>query len=117
DYLAAQTRRPPDLVEAYHVTWPLEGSLGPGAVLRTSGAAPLTLDPFHRANPFRHAYHPSHGAGYALARSLTVTFDAAQSSGLLNGTYQETISGLSAHPVTVRGRIVLSRISRVTELQ
>lgn len=116
-YLSAQTSRPRDLVESYHLRWPLEGSLGPGAVVRTSTNAPLTLDPFHRSNPFRHAYHPNHAAGYPLTRSLTIAFDSTQAAGLLQGTYQESITGLAAHAVTARGKIVLNRISSVTQTQ
>ncbi|MCI0535551.1 MAG: hypothetical protein L0Z50_09995 [Verrucomicrobiales bacterium] len=116
-FLNAQTSRPPDLVEAYQVSWPLEGGLGPEAVVRTATTAPLTLDPFHRSNPFRHAFHPRHAAGYPVSRSMTIVFDSTAIPGLLRGTYQESISGLAAHPVSVRGRVTLRRISKVSQTQ
>jgi hypothetical protein len=116
-FLMAQTSRPPDLVESYHLKWPLEGGLGAGSVVRTSPDAPLTLDPFHRSNPFRHAYHPSHGAGYGITRSLVITFDADQQPGFLQGVYQESISGLNSHPIVARGRIVLARVSTATRTE
>jgi hypothetical protein len=116
-FLDAQTSRPPDLVESYHLSWPLQGSLGPEAVLRTATNAPLTLDPFHRSNPFRHAFHPQHAAGYRVSRSLTIAFDSTAVPGVLHGLYNESISGLAAHPVQVRGSVTLSRVSKVSQTQ
>ena len=116
-YVNGQTKRPPELVEDYYLTWPLEGTLEPNGEVHT--ASPLSLDPFHRSNPFRHAFHPSHGAGYAIERSFTITFDDTSEDGLLRGTYQESVTGLtaSANPLKVQGSIVLRRISDVAVLQ
>lgn len=116
-YLNAQTERPPDLAEAYRLSWPLEGGLGPDAVVQTSSEAPLSLDPFHRSNPFRHAFHPRHGAGYAITRHVTVTFDGTDLPEQLRGRYEENIGGLAAASLTVRGTITLARISKVTQTE
>ncbi|MGI9243643.1 MAG: hypothetical protein ACR2RV_22795, partial [Verrucomicrobiales bacterium] len=56
NYVDALDQRPPDLDEAYELTWPLDGDFDSGLTT----AQPLNLDPFHRSNPFRHAFHPSH---------------------------------------------------------
>lgn len=124
DYVNAQTSRPAALVETYHLKWELAGGLGPDAIVRTADLAagdavdqPLRLDPFHRSNPFRHAYHPQHGAGYAIERSFTITFDPDYEPGLLRGTYQETTTGLADFDLVSRGRITLQRVSLVGELQ
>ncbi|HUF61522.1 MAG TPA: hypothetical protein VMN36_05555 [Verrucomicrobiales bacterium] len=117
-FLNARTSRPPALVESYHLTWPLEGGLQAGGVLRTGDGSPLTLDPFHRSNPFRHAFHPQHGAGFAISRSFTISFDAeTASSDMLTGLYQESVSGLAASAISTRGTVRFVRFSTVTELQ
>ena len=125
-YVNGQTARPPELVEEYYSTWPLAGTLEPNGQVRTASTAagdatdsPLSLDPFHRSNPFRHAFHPSHGAGYAIERSFTITFDETHEDGLLRGTYRESVTGLtaSANPLQVQGSITLRRITDIAELQ
>ncbi len=80
-------------------------------------ASPLILDPFHRSNPFRHAYHPRHGAGLPLSRSLEIRFDERQTAETLYGDYEEVITGLTAMPLTLTGRIQIKRVSEVGELQ
>ena len=121
-YINSLQARTPNLTEAYYRSWQLEGGLGPDAVLRTAtarsgNAGPLLLDPFHRSNPFRHAYHPRHGTGAAITRALTITFDEEQEAGSLVGTYSETVSGLIGGDLIARGRIRLQRISEQGVLQ
>ena len=121
-YINSLQARTPNLTEAYYRSWRLEGGLGPDAVLRTAAArsgntGPLLLDPFHRSNPFRHAYHPQHGTGAAITRALTITFDEEQEAGSLAGTYSETVSGLIGGDLIARGRIRLQRISEQGVLQ
>jgi hypothetical protein len=116
-WLNARSSRPTDLQEVYFRTWPLEGHPGPGQTVITSTAKPLTLDPYHRSNPFRHAYHPQHGTGYTITRSLSITFDATHDPGMLTGTYQEITRGLARQDITSRGKIALRRVSTVANLQ
>ncbi len=116
NYFSLDTRgsRPPDLPEIYYLSWPLRGQLG--AVTSLSTDLPLSLDPYHRSNPFRHAFHPQHGTGYAISRTFQITFDAAQEPGMLTGTYRETTSGLARQPLVSSGRIALRRVSNVPVL-
>jgi len=116
-YVNAQSTRPPELVESYYLTWPLEGGVGSGQSVQTTATGPLDLDAFHRSNPFRHAFHPRHGAGYAITRSLTITFDNSTNTDLLNGTYQEQVTGLASQPIVAQGQITLQRISPVGTVQ
>ncbi len=125
-YVNGQTERPPALEEAYHLTWPLAGTLAPGRTLRTPSTTagdaadlPLTLDPFHRSNPFTHAFHPRHGAGYPVSRAIAITFENSSDDGLLRGTYTELLSGLvaSARPLSLSGKITLQRASTLANLQ
>lgn len=118
-YLEIQETRPTTLNEVYHRSWPLTGTLGPSSTVSTPAGAPLRLDAYHRTNPFRHAYHPQHGAGYSLTRALTLQFDAdyRPGSGQLSGTYEEVTTGLAQRSLVARGRIVLQRVSRVEALR
>jgi len=118
-YLAGQATRPPSLQEVYHDRWELTGAFGPGNTIGTATNAPLRLDAFHRTNPFRHAYHPQHGAGYDITRVLRFYLDPdyQTGSGRLTGTYEETTTGLSTVPLVSRGSIVLQRVSYVDHLQ
>ena len=91
------------------------------------------------ANPFVHRYHPDHDnldARFSAAvlpvgrESLTVkrvvvfTFlsslpgitDAAWGVTMLGGTYVETVTGLRAVPITVKGIFILNRVSDVPSL-
>ena len=115
--LATSDSRPPDLPETYYLTWPLEGELGVGHTLETPASEPLTLDAFHRSNPFRHAFHAQHGAGYPVTRSFTITFDAAPDTTILTGTYQETTGGLARQAIVSKGSISMRRISTADTLQ
>jgi parvulin-like peptidyl-prolyl isomerase len=108
-----QSTRPTSLVESYEYHWPLAGSLTAGGEL----TGILSMDAFHRTNPFRHAFHPSHGTGRVLTRAITIDLDSnAPGAGLLTGSYQETIIGLGAVPLTTGGRLTLERVSTVDTL-
>ena len=115
--LGTLTSRPPDLPETYYLTWPLDGQLGLGRTMGTGASSPLTLDAFHRSNPFRHAYHAQHGAGYPVSRSFSITFDAAPDPTILSGTYQETTRGLARQDIVSKGGISLRRITTADTLQ
>lgn len=117
-FLAFRSSRPPDLVEAYHLTWPLEGGIGPGKLIRTPDEAPLYLDPFHRSNPFRHAFHTQHGSGADIRRSLNIRLDPQSgASGLLTGDYREEIHGLIRDNLIIQGRVRLHKVSDAPTLQ
>ena len=115
--LDSRTSRPPDLPELYYLSWPLEGQLGVGKTLGTSSAAPLTLDPFHRTNPFRHAFHPQHGVGYSISRRFSLTVEASPNPTILTGTYQETTFGLARQDLVAKGTLSLRRVSPVATLK
>lgn len=115
--LGTRSSRPPDLPETYYLTWPLEGELGVGKSVSTDSSSPLTLDAFHRSNPFRHAFHPQHGAGYPVTRSFSITFDAAPDPTILTGIYQETTRGLARQGIVSKGSISLRRITTADTLQ
>jgi hypothetical protein len=113
NYLLSSTGRPPKLVEAYDLTSSMSGAVGAGQTV----AGSLILDPFHRSNPFRHAFHHDLAKGPQITRSLSVTFDTDQPvSGRLRGTCTETINGLIKSNLTLTGRVELSRVSTVDTL-
>lgn len=114
-FVNSQTARPSTLEEAYLNLWPLSGNIESGGALTTT--SPLIIDPFHRSNPFRHAFHPQHAAGYAISRDISIVFDTSSNSDLISGFYTEIVSGLSRSSITTRGPITLSRITAVSELQ
>jgi hypothetical protein len=118
-HLAGLSTRPPSLQEVYQRRWTLAGLFGPGNTITTATGAPLRLDPFHRTNPFRHAYHPQHGAGYDITRNVVIQLDSSyqSGSGQLTGTYQEVTTGLATSALVARGGIVLQRVSFVDRLQ
>ena len=115
--LGSRTSRPPDLPETYYLSWPLDGQLGVGKSVATGSSSPLTLDPFHRSNPFRHAFHPQHGVGYSITRSFSISFDTAPDPTILTGTYQESTGGLAHQSIVSRGSISLRRITTADSLQ
>ena len=115
EYVGQLKARDPELEEVYHLKWPLEGTPGLNAIVRT-GANPLTLDAFHRSNPFRHAFHPQHGTGRNLSRDLTLSFDDSGNANLLRGVWSETITGLTAAPLTMEGTLTLERLSTTATL-
>ena len=90
------------------------------------------------ANPFVHRFHPDHDnldarfttlqpvgrESLTVNRTVTLTFlsslpgvtDAAWGVTMLGGTYVETVTGLRAVPLTVKGVFVLNRVSDVPSL-
>lgn len=76
----------------------------------------LTLDTYHRSNPFRHAFHPQHTVGRNIRRNFVIQFDATGSTDLLRGTYTETVTGLGSVPLVSKGDITLQRITPVSTL-
>lgn len=94
----------------------LEGGLGQN--FRCEGR--LTLSPDHPTNPFLHRYHPDHSTGLPIARTIGIRFLQApgQFNGIerLVGEYQESITGLQKSAVTIRGNVVLSRVSPHAQL-
>lgn len=115
--LGTRASRPPDLPETYFLSWPLDGQLGVGRTVATPTSQPLTLDAFHRSNPFRHAFHPQHGAGYSVTRSFSISFETAPDPTILTGTYQETTRGLARQDIVSRGTISIRRFSTADSLQ
>jgi len=116
-YLLFRGIRPPALKEKYLPTLPLSGSLGAGQTVQTHPNT-LTLDPFHRSNPFRHAYHPNHSKGPSITRELTLVFDPTQDlAERLRGTYSETVKGLIKTNLTLTGRFDLHRVNAVATLE
>ena len=118
-YTVAATSRPAGFVEDYATSWPLEGGLGPGSIVRTADGSELRLDPYHRSNPFRHVFHPRHGTGIQITRSISITFDSTSADGLLTGTYTESLDGLTnlAVPLVASGPLALRRVSDIDTLQ
>lgn len=115
-YLLFRGVRPPGLQENYLLSLPIDGALGAGKTLRTA-AGSLVLDPFHRSNPFRHAFHQSQNRGPQITREFEIVFDADQPvSDRLRGSWSETISGLIKNDLTTTGSVVLRRVSAVAEL-
>ncbi len=114
NFLLSSAGRPPKLVEAYDLSAPMTGAVGAGQTVTGN----LTLDPFHRSNPFRHAYHHDLAKGPQITRTLSITFDAEQpATGRLRGTCTETINGLIKSNLTLTGLVEFSRVSAVDSLQ
>jgi len=97
----------------FHAPVALTGTL---AADGTSGvlAGSVRLAPDHPLNPYRHRYHPEHGSGYDVTRSIELRFgeDAPGGSGpenplatvgVLSGVYAEEITGLTPEPIRVQG--------------
>lgn len=113
NYLLSSAGRPPKLVEAYELSKSMTGSVGAGQTVATS----FLLDPFHRSNPFRHAYHHDLSKGPQISRVMSLVFDADQPfADILRGTCTEVISGLIQSNLTLSGRVELKRISTVDTL-
>jgi hypothetical protein len=113
-YLNSRSIRPSKLKEAYKLTATANGSLGAGQTL-TAG---INLDPFHRSNPFRHAYHQNLPKGPNINRTVTITFDADQPvADRLQGSFTETLGGLIKSDLTVSGRVAFRRVSNVATLE
>jgi hypothetical protein len=111
------------------------GSVGPTGTLSFQVLLGYNDD----ANPFVHRFHPDHDnldarftslllpAGresLTVTRAVTLTFlsslpgvtDPAWGVTMLGGTYVETVTGLRAVPLTVKGVFVLNRVSDVPTL-
>jgi hypothetical protein len=115
-FLDGRTTRPPSLQEEYHLSWPLTGEIGSGKTVTTT--TPLTLDPFHRSNPFRHAFHKQHARGPNITRTITIVFDPNQTiPGRLSGTFTDSLQGLTTTDLTLTGRIEMRRVSAVLSLE
>ena len=116
-FLIFSSGRPSTLQEAYDLTLLCDGALGAGKTVQTITGT-LSLDGFHRSNPFRHAYHPKHTKGPSIIRELSIVFDPDQAvPDRLLGTYEEEITGLTKSTITLTGTIKLERISSVDTLQ
>ena len=116
-YLLFRNLRPPTLKETYHSTVRINGGLGAGKSLASTPGS-LSLDAFHRANPFRHAFHQNHAKGPLINRELRISFDPQQSvPDRLEGSYREDITGLTKSRVTLTGRIKIQRVSPVSTLE
>jgi hypothetical protein len=91
--------------------------MGPAKTVRTRPGNDLTLDPFHRSNPFRHAFHQRHARGAQITRRLEIRFDDEQPvAGQLRGTYHETISGLTKSGLQLTGTVAFHHASPVATL-
>jgi len=118
---------PSRLEQDYESEHLLAGKVGPGETVRTRKGT-LVLDPWHRSNPFRHAYHQDHTTGYRILREMEFTFDPASSDrdkfqgnygvDILTGIYRESIEGLvkPGEKVTMSGSFTLKRISLADKL-
>jgi hypothetical protein len=114
DFLLGRSGRPPTLAETYNFSWPMGGNVGPGQTL----SADFTLDPFHRSNPFRHAFHREQTRGRNIRRQMSIAFDAEQPfADRLEGSFTETVSGLIQANLRVTGRVRFQRISPVSNLE
>src|SRR5262249_3929389 len=79
----------------------------------------LLLDKSHPTNPFRHKFHPDHandGAkAYSITRNIKLQFIVPiQNVGgvdQLDGTYEETITGLHRAALTTQGTVRLTRVA------
>jgi hypothetical protein len=112
--LAGLATRPPALQERYDLSKAMAGALGAGKTVTGT----ITLDPFHRSNPFRHAYHQNLPKGPQITRSIEVVFSADQATpDRLKGTFKETIQGLLKSNLTVSGSVEMHRISPVSTLE
>lgn len=137
---------PNDLKNARRLTsttFPLDEKALATGDLGLSGTVTLTSVLAHDAstNPFVHAYHPDHDnrdaqfspttlpAGLespTISRDITFQMiadgatigvnDLGWGSTTLGGNYFETVSGLRAQPITVKGTFVLYRVSDIPTL-
>lgn len=109
--LVTLANRPTTLQETYDLSRAMSGTMGQN--LTTS----LVIDPFHRSNPMRHAYHQELTKGPKVTRNMTISFDANQPNvGELSGRFSEVISGMIKDNITVAGRLKMRRISTVPTL-
>lgn len=112
-FLTGRTTRPSSLAEKYALTHAMAGAMGPGKTVQCD----LTVDRFHRSNPFRHAYHQKHAAGPNITRAIRIVFDAAQTNpGRLIGSFREVMQGPINAAIELSGRVDLERVSGVATL-
>ena len=115
-YLLFRSIRPPGLKEEYVTTLEMTGAIGPGKTIQTIPDS-LVLDPFHRSNPFRHAFSQKHGKGRPIVRELEIVFDPALSvPDRLRGTFRDTLKGVTFPNIILTGSIELRRVSPVATL-
>ncbi len=104
--------RPTTLLEVYDLSRAMTGAIG-GTVTTT-----LSLDPFHRSNPLRHAYHQDLTKGPQINRTLTLVFDASKAGpDRMSASFTDTIQGLIKDNLTLTGQVELQRVSPVASLQ
>lgn len=116
-FLQFRSIRPPTLIEKYKNSLLMDGVLGAEKTVRTKSGT-LSLDPFHRSNPFRHAFHQNLPKGPQITRELSIVFDSDQPvSDRLTGAYSEELRGLTKSLLTVTGKVFLERVSRVATLE
>lgn len=115
-YLLFRQIRPPGLKEEYEDRLEMNGAIGSGKTVQTIPDT-LVLDPFHRSNPFRHAYSPKQPKGPKIIRELTITFEADQIiPDRLRGTFSEILKGVTKSDLTLTGSVELQRVSSVNTL-
>ena len=112
-FLIGRQTRPPSLAEKYALTHAMAGAMGAGKTVQCD----LSIDRFHRSNPFRHAYHQKHAAGPNITRAIRIVFDAAQTKpGRLSGSFREIMQGPISSAIELSGRVDLERVSGVPTL-
>lgn len=114
DFLISRSVRPSTLTEVYHHSVSMSGAVDLGSTVQGS----FSLDPFHRSNPFRHAFHRDHSNGPNVTRTMNIVFDSGDvSSDRLSATYSETIQGLINTTLELTGRVDFRRVSSVNSFQ
>ncbi|MDF3130172.1 hypothetical protein P0Y35_13275 [Kiritimatiellaeota bacterium B1221] len=129
---------PATLSSEYLESLELDGELVPGGLISTVEGS-FTLDPWHRTNPYRHAFHPEHQRGFRVTREWTLHVDEVNSeeaqtltgfgSTLFSGVFTETITGLGrtspvgsevnppGEALQARGRFSLRRVNSISTLE
>lgn len=113
---------------------PLNEVLMAGQIVPTNTlTGTIYLGADHPTNPFRHKWNPIHRHGYAVTRTLTISFDSASSTNAaslvgfgvdrITGNYREEISGLHKPlgpgqniGLITEGVVKLERVSMVDTL-
>jgi hypothetical protein len=104
----------------FHEVVSLAGSVtqdgGSGALSGSTG-----MSPDHPLNPYRHRYHPEHRLGLEFSRAVKLAFGAQDPAsgtenplsqvGVLAGTYEEEINGISGEPIRIRGTFRLRKLA------
>ncbi len=104
----------------------LETTMIGGVGLGVACAGRIDVDKMAPTNPYRHKYHPDHGAGFDLIRVFSIQFSGAPGDPLgaapaygvdrISGTYRESIAGLHKITLKTEGTVTLNRISTVATL-